>query len=52
MLRRLFKRKNSKSPYFGEGKLAFSNGVGLSENPYRYSYMDLATAWEEGWEEA
>jgi hypothetical protein len=52
MLRRLFKRRRSKSPTFGEWKLVFSNGIGLSENPHRDSDTDLATPWEEGWEEA
>jgi hypothetical protein len=51
MLRSLFNPKRSKNPTFAEWKLAFSNGVGLSENPYRAPDMDLPIALEKGWEE-
>ena len=51
MFDRVFKRSRPRSPAFDQGRLAFSNGVGLSQNPYRDSDSDLAAGWEEGWKE-
>jgi hypothetical protein len=47
--KKYFKKSTSENPAFQEGKLAFSNGIKLSENPYTSSNKELALAWETGW---
>ena len=52
MFSKLFKRSRSSDPAFNEGRLAFSNGIDISENPYQASEKELASSWEDGWKEA
>ena len=52
MLSKLFKRSRSNDPAFNEGRLAFSSGIDISENPYQASEKQLASSWEDGWKEA
>jgi hypothetical protein len=52
MFSKLFKRSKSNDPAFKEGKLAFSNGIDISQNPYQNSSKHLAISWENGWKEA
>lgn len=47
---KLFKIKKSESQSFKEGKIAFSNGVIRTDNPYRDSDINMALEWERGWD--
>ena len=51
MFKKLFKRKEIVDPIFREGRLAFSNGVAVSDNPYRSTNTERAQVWESGWHE-
>ncbi|MBS3921505.1 MAG: hypothetical protein KG012_21735 [Deltaproteobacteria bacterium] len=52
MFKKLFKRKEIVDPIFREGRLAFSNGVAVSDNPYKSTSTERAQVWESGWHEA
>ena len=52
MFSKLIKRSRSNDPAFKQGRLAFSNGIDISENPYQNSDKHLASSWEGGWKEA
>ena len=52
MFKNLFKKKEFVDPVFREGKLAFSNGVNVSDNPYRLTNTERAQVWESGWYKA
>ena len=52
MFSELFKRSKSNDPAFKKGKLAFSNGIDISQNPYQNSAKHFAISWENGWKEA
>jgi hypothetical protein len=46
-----FKKKNIEHPKFAEGKLAFYNGLELSDNPYGIG-TDFFSIWASGWKKA
>ncbi len=52
MFEKIFKKSTSRNPAFQEGKLAFSNGIKIADNPYLSSNKELSLAWEAGWKEA
>ena len=41
-----------KQMFFDEGRLAFSNGKDITENPHAETDKDCAEAWAAGWREA
>lgn len=52
MFSKLFKHSRSDDSASSEGRLAFSNGIDISENPYHHSDKNRASLWESGWREA
>ena len=44
---------NSPSKLRRDGRIAYENGIDLTDNPYSYRvWCDKATNWEDGWLEA
>jgi hypothetical protein len=50
-LKTLFKGQDPDDPKYTEGRLAFSNGLKMSDNPYGRN-NELSSKWESGWTNA